>query len=60
MNTVRFQTFVADLHELPKDLRRVLKVQFREFVHFVEDAEDGITAFGEVPGNPDSSNREAA
>jgi len=43
MNTLRSQTFIADVHELPKDLKRVLKVQFREFIHFVEDAQDKIT-----------------
>ena len=43
MNTLRSQTFVADVHELPKDLKRVLKVQFREFIHFVEDAQDNIS-----------------
>lgn len=42
MNSVRFQTFVTDVHELPVDLKRVLKVQFREFIHFIEDAQDGI------------------
>jgi hypothetical protein len=59
MNTVRFQTFVADVHELPIDLKRVLKVQFREFIHFVEDAEDGILIF-EAPVQADASNLEAA
>ncbi|MBS1953005.1 MAG: hypothetical protein JST89_02405 [Cyanobacteria bacterium SZAS-4] len=42
MNTLRPQTFTVDVHELPKDLKRVLKVQFREFIHFVEDAQDNI------------------
>lgn len=42
MNTLRPQTFTADVHELPKDLKRVLKVQFREFIHFIEDAQDNI------------------
>lgn len=59
MNTVKFQTFVADVHELPIDLKRVLKVQFREFIHFVEDAEDGILIF-EAPVQADASNLEAA
>lgn len=42
MNTVRSQTFVADVQRLPRDLKRVLKVQFREFIHFIEDAQDEI------------------
>ncbi len=42
MNTLRPQTFTTDVHELPKDLKRVLKVQFREFIHFIEDAQDNI------------------
>ena len=42
MNTLRAQTFTTDIHDLPSDLRRVLKVQFREFIHFIEDAQDNI------------------
>lgn len=60
MNTVRSQTYVADLHELPGDLKRVLKVQFREFIHFIENAQDNIAL---VPGKfaaPTGNTREAA
>ncbi|CAN5571283.1 hypothetical protein BH10CYA1_BH10CYA1_21450 [soil metagenome] len=42
MNRLRSQTFNADVHGLPKDLKRVLKVQFREFIHLIEDAQDKI------------------
>ncbi len=59
MNTLRTQTFIADLCDLPKDLKRVLKVQFREFVHFIEDAQDKIYQPANNIGRPDSS-KEAA
>ena len=28
----------CDLNELPGDLKRVLRVQFKEFMHFLDDA----------------------
>jgi hypothetical protein len=30
---------VIDLASLPLDLRRVLSIQFREFIHHIEDAQ---------------------
>lgn len=42
MYTKESHASVTDVSELPKDLKRVLKVQFREFIHFVEDAQDRI------------------
>ncbi|HEY9733170.1 MAG TPA: hypothetical protein V6C89_14730 [Drouetiella sp.] len=60
MNTVRSQTYVADLHELPRDLKRVLKVQFREFIHFIEDAQDHIALLPATFNTPDGNTREAA
>jgi hypothetical protein len=39
MNKLQSETYITDMTELPKDLKRVLKVQFREFIHFVEDAQ---------------------
>jgi len=35
-----FGNTVVELSDLPKDLKRVLKVQFREFIHFVEDGQE--------------------
>jgi len=35
----KFGSSAVELSDLPKDLKRVLKVQFREFIHFVEDAQ---------------------
>ena len=59
MNTLQSQTFNSDVHELPKDLKRVLKVQFREFIHFIEDAQDKIYFPANNFGRPDST-KEAA
>jgi hypothetical protein len=36
----KFGNAPVELADLPKDLKRVLKVQFREFIHFVEDAQE--------------------
>lgn len=35
-----FANEAVALSDLPKDLKRVLNVQFREFIHFVEDAQE--------------------
>jgi hypothetical protein len=61
MYTSQSETYTTDVNELPKDLKRVLKVQFREFIHFVEDAQDKIY-FYSPNGNVDRAghNREAA
>lgn len=56
MNTLQSQTCAVDLAELPRDLKRVLKVQFREFIHFVEDAQDNIHYYSQN----DKSHRAAA
>jgi hypothetical protein len=42
MNSYAFKIGNSDveLKDLPKDLKRVLKIQFREFIHFVEDAQE--------------------
>ncbi len=57
MNNLQSGTYV-DVSELPKDLKRVLKVQFREFIHFVEDAQDNLSYYGYQ--NTTDRNREAA
>jgi hypothetical protein len=38
----------TDLSQLPRDLRRVLSVQFREFIHHIEDTQDD----SELESNP--------
>ncbi len=60
MNTLRPQTFNSDVHELPKDLKRVLKVQFREFIHFIEDAQDKICYPAKGFAVSDNNTQEAA
>jgi len=34
---------VLSLSELPLDMKRILSIQFREFIHHIEDAEDENT-----------------
>ena len=60
MYTLQSKTCIADVNELPSDLKRILKVQFREFIHFVEDAQDRIYYY--PPNNIDRTgqSREAA
>lgn len=58
MNITESTTYVMDVHELPKDMKRILKVQFREFIHFVEDAQDKI--FYPASFTRDSDKKEAA
>lgn len=59
MNKLRPQTLNADVHELPKDLKRVLKIQFREFIHFIEDAQDHV-CYPELSFDRRDKNKEAA
>ncbi|HEY9677991.1 MAG TPA: hypothetical protein V6C76_08270 [Drouetiella sp.] len=59
MNITDTETYVADVHELPSDMKRVLKVQFREFIHFVEDAQDKIYYTKKFESR-DKNSREAA
>lgn len=42
------ETRVVHLSELPLDLRRVLKIQFKEFIHHIED----VQGEHELPHNP--------
>lgn len=39
---------VCELSQLSHDLRRMLRVQVREFVHYIEDAEDGLGSTSSV------------
>ena len=40
--------FSCDLSALPQPLKRMLRMQMREFIHYLEDAEDGLSITYEV------------
>jgi hypothetical protein len=42
------EEMVLNLSELPLDLRRVLTIQFKEFIHTIED----VQGENELPHNP--------
>lgn len=47
---MRKAQFVSPLTNLPVDMRRMLRVQFKEFIHHIEDCESGVAA-SERPGS---------
>lgn len=58
MSTVHVQMskpVALDLVELPRDLRRMLRVQWKEFIHYLEDYE--IERCSETPNFERSTDR---
>jgi len=39
MNTTMEILMVCDVAHLPRDMRRMLRIQFKEFIHTMEDTE---------------------